>query len=65
MSSGEGDAVREEVFRLQEAVGLTQKELPKIHYFNTNPTCIDCEGPTQRAGACYVCVQCGSTTGCS
>jgi hypothetical protein len=27
--------------------------------------CGFCQGPTQRAGACYVCTVCGETTGCS
>lgn len=29
------------------------------------PTCSDCGGMTIRNGACYVCRDCGSTTGCS
>lgn len=43
---------------------------------NTNPTeaakaddaapmCFNCGNQTQRAGSCYVCTSCGSTTGCS
>jgi ribonucleoside-diphosphate reductase alpha chain len=29
------------------------------------PLCFNCGNQTQRAGTCYVCTACGSTTGCS
>jgi ribonucleoside-diphosphate reductase alpha chain len=29
------------------------------------PLCYNCGNQTQRAGSCYVCTACGSTTGCS
>lgn len=29
------------------------------------PMCFNCGNVTQRAGSCYVCTSCGSTTGCS
>ncbi|MBX4201639.1 vitamin B12-dependent ribonucleotide reductase [Candidatus Saccharibacteria bacterium] len=29
------------------------------------PLCYNCGNQTQRAGTCYVCMSCGSTTGCS
>lgn len=29
------------------------------------PMCFNCGNQTQRAGSCYVCTSCGSTTGCS
>jgi ribonucleoside-diphosphate reductase alpha chain len=31
----------------------------------TAPLCYSCGNQTQRAGSCYVCSSCGSTTGCS
>ena len=31
----------------------------------TAPLCSNCGNVTQRAGSCYVCTTCGSTTGCS
>ena len=31
----------------------------------TAPLCSNCGNITQRAGSCYVCTSCGSTTGCS
>ena len=32
---------------------------------DTAPLCYNCGNRTQRAGSCYVCTSCGSTTGCS
>ncbi len=32
---------------------------------DTAPICYNCGNQTQRAGSCYVCASCGSTTGCS
>lgn len=32
---------------------------------NMAPLCYNCGNQTQRAGSCYVCSSCGSTTGCS
>jgi len=32
---------------------------------NVAPICFSCGNQTQRAGSCYVCASCGSTTGCS
>ncbi len=32
---------------------------------DTAPMCFNCGNQTQRAGSCYVCTACGSTTGCS
>lgn len=32
---------------------------------STAPLCYNCGNRTQRAGSCYVCTACGSTTGCS
>ncbi|MDQ5913417.1 MAG: ribonucleoside-diphosphate reductase alpha chain, partial [Patescibacteria group bacterium] len=29
------------------------------------PLCFNCGNITQRAGSCYVCTACGSTSGCS
>ena len=29
------------------------------------PLCYNCGNQTQRAGSCYVCTSCGTTTGCS
>ncbi len=32
---------------------------------NDAPMCYNCGNQTQKAGSCYVCTSCGSTTGCS
>lgn len=32
---------------------------------NAAPICFNCGNQTQKAGSCYVCSSCGSTTGCS
>ena len=31
----------------------------------TAPLCYTCGNQTQRAGSCYVCTSCGTTSGCS
>ena len=39
---------------------------PKVTtLYSTAPLCYNCGNQTQRAGSCYVCSSCGSTTGCS
>lgn len=44
----------------------TQVEEPaKPKQDSTAPLCYNCGNQTQRAGSCYVCTSCGSTTGCS
>lgn len=41
------------------------KETKAISSSDTAPLCYNCGNQTQRAGTCYVCTSCGSTTGCS
>jgi ribonucleoside-diphosphate reductase alpha chain len=36
-----------------------------IKTIESAPLCYNCGNPTQRAGSCYVCTACGTTTGCS
>jgi ribonucleoside-diphosphate reductase alpha chain len=38
---------------------------PTVQQDNSAPLCYNCGNQTQRAGSCYVCTSCGSTTGCS
>ena len=40
-------------------------ETTKIPSESTAPLCTSCGNTTQRAGSCYVCTICGSTSGCS
>ncbi len=37
----------------------------KVIFDASAPLCFNCGNQTQRAGSCYVCSSCGSTTGCS
>ncbi len=41
------------------------KEVRTVSNIDTAPLCYNCGNQTQRAGSCYVCTSCGSTTGCS
>lgn len=41
------------------------KPAPTVKQDDTAPMCYNCGNQTQRAGSCYVCTSCGSTTGCS
>jgi len=45
---------------------ISADDKPKVAVTdNTAPLCYNCGNQTQRAGNCYVCSSCGSTTGCS
>lgn len=41
------------------------KDTPKLANDTAAPLCYNCGNQTQKAGNCYVCTACGSTTGCS
>jgi ribonucleoside-diphosphate reductase alpha chain len=43
----------------------TMSPAKKIIRDDAAPLCFNCGNQTQRAGSCYVCSSCGSTTGCS
>jgi ribonucleoside-diphosphate reductase alpha chain len=58
VSAAEVDSVRTEVMEAPQAK-------PKAKTDSTAPLCYNCGNQTQRAGSCYVCTSCGSTTGCS
>lgn len=50
----------------KDAPPAIQKPAPiKAVADSTAPLCYNCGNQTQRAGSCYVCTACGSTTGCS
>ena len=62
----------EEKSKPKEVVYSAAVESPKPTTANrptkkddTAPMCYNCGNQTQRAGSCYVCTSCGSTTGCS
>jgi ribonucleoside-diphosphate reductase alpha chain len=44
---------------------VTEVPAKKITKVDAAPLCFNCGNQTQRAGSCYVCTACGSTTGCS
>lgn len=49
-----------------EAPAIKTAESPKSVKADTMaPLCYNCGNQTQKAGSCYVCSSCGSTTGCS
>jgi ribonucleoside-diphosphate reductase alpha chain len=45
--------------------GATSKVAKKSVIDHSAPMCYNCGNQTQKAGSCYVCTSCGSTTGCS
>lgn len=69
------DAVTEQRDAVQVAseakVKEPQSEAPRVTRSEVkvaeaeSPLCSNCGNVTQRAGSCYVCTTCGSTTGCS
>ena len=54
---------------IQPAANLNRENITKstlrVAKDTTAPLCYNCGNQTQRAGSCYVCTACGSTTGCS
>ncbi|MBI2589144.1 vitamin B12-dependent ribonucleotide reductase [Candidatus Saccharibacteria bacterium] len=49
----------------QTTESTTHKVLKTERADGAAPICYNCGNQTQRAGSCYVCSACGSTTGCS
>ncbi len=50
---------------VSEAPALATADAKVTAHDSTAPLCYNCGNQTQRAGSCYVCSSCGSTTGCS
>ena len=50
---------------VSEAPAMPTEEAKALVGDATAPLCYNCGNQTQRAGSCYVCSSCGSTTGCS
>ncbi len=75
----EGEVAEEKIEELASVAAPEQKETaPKVSAAevarpkakiatadDTAPLCFNCGNQTQKAGSCYVCTSCGSTTGCS
>jgi ribonucleoside-diphosphate reductase alpha chain len=51
--------------KVSAPVSTVASEVKKPKQDSTAPLCYNCGNQTQRAGSCYVCTSCGSTTGCS
>lgn len=51
--------------QITQAAASTKKTPLVATKDDTAPMCFNCGNQTQRAGSCYVCTSCGSTTGCS
>jgi ribonucleoside-diphosphate reductase alpha chain len=49
----------------EAAVSTAKNNSLEVKKDITAPLCYNCGNQTQRAGSCYVCSSCGSTTGCS
>ena len=53
-------------FELNQSLNNVSTVMSKTSEFDSSaPLCFNCGNQTQRAGSCYVCSSCGSTTGCS
>ncbi|HSW36894.1 MAG TPA: vitamin B12-dependent ribonucleotide reductase [Candidatus Saccharimonadales bacterium] len=77
LDEGAAEAIKETVVpeepvaaKVEEAAASIWQEVDKpktssIKKDDTAPMCYICGNQTQRAGSCYVCTSCGSTTGCS
>jgi ribonucleoside-diphosphate reductase alpha chain len=50
---------------ISESPAIVTEEAKATAGDSTAPLCYNCGNQTQRAGSCYVCTSCGSTTGCS
>lgn len=48
-----------------DEMAAVKKEASRKAQADEAPMCFNCGNQTQRAGSCYVCTACGSTTGCS
>jgi ribonucleoside-diphosphate reductase alpha chain len=58
-------SVNEHSPAVSEAPALVTADAKATTSDSTAPLCYNCGNQTQRAGSCYVCSSCGSTTGCS
>lgn len=61
----EKEEIKEPTVEKFTATETTKQEVIKPSSDDTAPLCYNCGNQTQRAGSCYVCSACGSTTGCS
>ncbi len=57
--------VETKVADLPQLEQIVEKPSSSVKRDDTAPMCYNCGNQTQKAGSCYVCTSCGSTTGCS
>ncbi|MEZ5245068.1 MAG: vitamin B12-dependent ribonucleotide reductase [Acidimicrobiales bacterium] len=57
--------VEEQVTRSEQGLDIPRDPAPRPAAAADAPFCMTCGVPMQRAGACYVCGDCGTTSGCS
>lgn len=50
---------------VKSAEAAVQATITQVAVDTAAPLCFSCGNQTQRAGSCYVCTSCGSTSGCS
>ncbi|MBA3758399.1 vitamin B12-dependent ribonucleotide reductase [Candidatus Saccharibacteria bacterium] len=61
LTVSEGEQIKEE----PKVIVAPAPILKAVKADDTAPMCYNCGNQTQKAGSCYVCTSCGSTTGCS
>ncbi|MGI6474449.1 MAG: hypothetical protein ACOX0J_09210 [Thermoactinomyces vulgaris] len=64
VKEAKADEERKESSQLS-AASVENSNLDAIRASSGAPLCIECGGMTKRNGSCYVCLDCGATTGCS
>ncbi|HSW99578.1 MAG TPA: vitamin B12-dependent ribonucleotide reductase [Patescibacteria group bacterium] len=52
-------------YTVAPVAAIAEAAIPKVAVDAAAPLCFSCGNQTQRAGSCYVCMSCGSTSGCS
>ncbi|MHB8189531.1 MAG: vitamin B12-dependent ribonucleotide reductase [Ferrimicrobium sp.] len=63
----EDGAVQRTVASIDQSYGVAEQPLPQVETGSTTDAsyCYSCGNVMQRAGSCFVCPSCGSTSGCS
>ncbi len=59
------EAASEPLQSVVQPVKVEAVKKPESKPDDAAPMCFNCGNQTQKAGSCYVCTSCGSTTGCS
>lgn len=62
---GEASALVSEVVKVEAPPEIQEPVTQQATQPGEGPPCMTCGGITMRAGSCYCCTSCGTTTGCS